>query len=85
MKKVVLAAALAGLPENRWICDCHNTIAYQDYRNHNHKGFAYKRGKAVIRKGTCNFTIAGARKYWRMREMANPSPDKVADYIDIYF
>lgn len=42
-------------------------------------------GKAVTRKGTYNFTIAGARKYWRMREMSNPSPDKVTDYVDIYF
>lgn len=42
-------------------------------------------GKPVTRKGTYNFTIAGARKYWRMREMSNPSPDKVTDYVDIYF
>ena len=42
-------------------------------------------GKPVTRKGTYNFTIAGARKYWRMREMSNPSPDGVTDYVDIYF
>lgn len=42
-------------------------------------------GKPVTRKGTYNFTISGARKYWRMREMSNPSPDKVTDYVDIYF
>ena len=42
-------------------------------------------GKPVTRKGTYNFTIAGARKYWRMREMNNPSPDGVTDYVDIYF
>lgn len=41
-------------------------------------------GKPVTRKGTYNFTIAGARKYWRMREMNNPSDD-CADYVDIYF
>jgi len=41
-------------------------------------------GKPVLRKGTYNFTIAGARRYWRMREMSNPS-DHVTDYIDIYF
>ena len=42
-------------------------------------------GNPVTRKGTYNFTIAGSRKYWRMREMTNPSPDKVTDYVDIYF
>ncbi len=42
-------------------------------------------GKPYTRKGTYNFTIAGARKYWRMREMNNPSPDGGTDYVDIYF
>ena len=42
-------------------------------------------GKPVERKGTYNFTIAGSRKYWRMREMKNPSPDGPTDYVDIYF
>lgn len=42
-------------------------------------------GKPVTRKGTYNFTIAGARRYWRMREMNNPAPDGGCDYVDIYF
>ena len=42
------------------------------------------KGQPVTRKGTFNFTIAGARKYWRMREMNNPA-DGVTDYVDIYF
>ena len=41
-------------------------------------------GEPVTRKGTFNFTIAGARHYWRMREMSNPA-DECADYVDIYF
>ena len=42
-------------------------------------------GKPVVRKGKYNFTIAGARRYWRMREMQNPAPDGPTDYVDIYF
>lgn len=42
-------------------------------------------GEPVTRKGTYNFTIAGARRYWRMSEMNNPSPDGGCDYVDIYF
>ena len=41
-------------------------------------------GKPVKRKGTCNFTVAGQRRYWRMQEMTNPE-DGCCDYVDIYF
>lgn len=41
-------------------------------------------GKPVERKGTYHFTIAGARRYWRMQEMGNPA-DQCCDYVDIYF
>ena len=41
-------------------------------------------GKPVERKGTYRFTIAGARRYWRMQEMNNPM-DSCCDYVDIYF
>lgn len=41
-------------------------------------------GKAVKRKGTYNFTVAGQRRYWRMQEMTNPD-DPCCDYVDIYF
>ena len=41
-------------------------------------------GKPVKRKGTYRFTIAGARRYWRMQEMNNPM-DNCCDYVDIYF
>ena len=41
-------------------------------------------GKPVERKGTYRFTIAGARRYWRMQEMDNPM-DNCCDYVDIYF
>ena len=41
-------------------------------------------GKPVRRKGTCNFTVAGQRRYWRMQEMTNPE-DGCCDYVDIYF
>ena len=42
-------------------------------------------GRPVTRKGTYNFTIAGARRYWRMREMSNPVNKIYTDYVDIYF
>lgn len=41
-------------------------------------------GKPVVREGTYNFKISGARKYWRMQEIGNPK-EEVADYVDIYF
>ena len=41
-------------------------------------------GRPVKRKGTCNFTVAGQRRYWRMQEMTNPE-DGCCDYVDIYF
>lgn len=34
---------------------------------------------------TYNFTIAGARRYWRMSEMGNPVNKIYTDYVDIYF
>jgi hypothetical protein len=41
-------------------------------------------GKPVVREGEFNFTVAGQRRYWRMREMNNPK-DGCCDYVDIYF
>lgn len=41
-------------------------------------------GKPVVRDGEFNFTVAGQRRYWRMREMNNPK-DGCCDYVDIYF
>ena len=41
-------------------------------------------GKPVVREGEFNFTVAGQRRYWRMREMTNPK-DGCCDYVDIYF
>ena len=41
-------------------------------------------GKPVIREGEFNFTVAGQRRYWRMREMNNPK-EGCCDYVDIYF
>ena len=41
-------------------------------------------GKPVVREGEFNFTVAGQRRYWRMREMNNPKDD-CCDYVDIYF
>ena len=41
-------------------------------------------GKPVVRDGEFNFTVAGQRRYWRMREMNNPE-DGCCDYVDIYF
>lgn len=41
-------------------------------------------GKPVVRNGEYNFTVAGQRRYWRMREMNNPK-DGCCDYVDIYF
>ena len=42
------------------------------------------KGKPVVRDGEFNFTVAGQRRYWRMREMNNPE-DGCCDYVDIYF
>ena len=42
------------------------------------------KGKPVVRDGEFNFTVAGQRRYWRMREMENPK-DGCCDYVDIYF
>ena len=41
-------------------------------------------GRPVVREGEFNFTVAGQRRYWRMREMNNPK-DGCCDYVDIYF
>lgn len=41
-------------------------------------------GKPVVREGEFNFTVAGQRRYWRMREMNNPK-EGCCDYVDIYF
>ena len=41
-------------------------------------------GNPVVREGEFNFTVAGQRRYWRMREMNNPK-DGCCDYVDIYF
>ena len=41
-------------------------------------------GKPVVRTGEYNFTVEGARVYWRMQEINNPA-DGCADYIDIFF
>ena len=41
-------------------------------------------GMPVVREGEFNFTVAGQRRYWRMREMNNPK-DGCCDYVDIYF
>ena len=42
------------------------------------------KGRPVVRDGEFNFTVAGQRRYWRMREMNNPK-DGCCDYVDIYF
>jgi hypothetical protein len=42
------------------------------------------KGKPVVRDGEFNFTVAGQRRYWRMREINNPE-DGYCDYVDIYF
>lgn len=41
-------------------------------------------GSPVVREGTYNFLVRGARSYWRMQEIDNPA-DLCADYVDIYF
>lgn len=41
-------------------------------------------GRPVVRNGTYNFKVRGARSYWRMQELTNPA-DSCTDYVDIYF
>lgn len=41
-------------------------------------------GAECVREGKMTFIATGKRKYWRMRERANPC-DNVTDYVDVYF
>ena len=41
-------------------------------------------GKPCVRNGEMTFRISGKRKYWRLKENANPC-GTYTDYVDIYF
>ncbi len=41
-------------------------------------------GQPCIRQGTMTFRISGKRRYWRLKENANPC-SSVTDYVNIYF
>lgn len=41
-------------------------------------------GDECLREGDMNFVAKGARKYWRLQEMASPCSE-VTDYVDVYF
>lgn len=43
-------------------------------------------GKPCLREGEFTFRISGARRFWRLKEMANPCEGgNTVDYVDLHF
>jgi hypothetical protein len=43
-------------------------------------------GRPCLREGDFTFRISGARRFWRLKEMANPcAADGTVDYVDVHF